>query len=193
MTVRLYGHLDLWPPESGKCSICGLYTFSEDAYSDGAIARSFIIAGSIDEYGRMKLSFNFTNTYDPSDDDGVGAEIRLDELVGRRSATPFLVAWNKGSRRLQELVLQGYLGVNWPNEDHPPGKATLSIKSLPTDAFRERTSFKWVKKSRATGHIGYRRDDEETRAEALRLWQSPHPSLLSVEERDDLPLFSDWF
>ena len=187
LDVRMYGHLDLWPPEpSGKVTVSGLYTFSDDQHNDGSIARGFHIGGRLDGTGRMMLGFNFTNTYDPSDDDGVGAEVKLMHKLG----TPFVGAWSKGRRRLRrELELTGSVDINWPSEDHPPGVAVLSIKSLDTASFRERTNFRWVSKERATGFIAY---GEEARAEAIQLWQSPHPSLLSVKEREELPLFCGW-
>lgn len=191
MTERLYGHLDIWPEEAqGICKVGGLYTYSEDYYSDGAIARAFNIRGNV-AHGRMMLRFAFTNTCDPSDDDGLGASICVESV---QPAQRTIHSWNCGLRRARcDFELHGSFTVNWPSESHPGGDATLSLKALHSDAFNERTRFKWVKKSRAEGSIGYRVDNEETRAEAMRLWRSRHPSLLTRAERSDLPLFSGWF
>ena len=195
---KISGHLDLWPADAtGRSVIDGLYTYRNDPVDpeqEGELIRGFQIRGSL-KNGFMELSFRYTDTTDPGDDDGLGTVLEVSGLAGRE-----VEAWSRGvyNRRLR---LKGTFSVDWPSDEYRGGDATLVFTRLDASSFRERTE-EWVSGRKVREFIREIRSSRLTHgmtqdvefwwrkiAEARRLQESSHPSLLNREERSALPLF----
>ena len=141
--------------------------------------------------GRCTLNFNFNNASDEEDDCCLDAQIQVSHPV----AAMTLDRWYDGTRHGSEIVLHGTFSREWGGK----GDATLSLKSLSAETFERRTQGTWFKQSKIQEWLArrkheisvYEEDDQERWLEdsdaATSLGASPHPSLLSVEELEELP------
>jgi hypothetical protein len=160
---KIHGHLEL--PVGWEGEVAGLYTIDGNPHDDGMGPIIFGITGTMTP-DKLKLSFQYNSTVDPSDDDGPVADINVSSRI-QEDVASFLM---DGRLTPSKCRLRGGYYLDWPNEGET-GTVKLMLTSIQWWDL-ERLEGKWSR--------GWRDDDEDDDLErdlAKAIRKGPHPSL----------------
>ena len=180
---RIHGHLNV--PLTWEGEVTGLYTVDDSPHDDGMGPLVFGIRGRIEangfppctHYGQgvikggpaLTLSFEYNNTSDPSDDDGIQAEDVT--VTGTNGSGILIQVLRYGGRATRKCTLHGSFQLSdWNGSAR--GSAKLTLATVPRrhlEAMRGRWSKSW------RGEDEICDGDVFDGARAVRL--GPHPSL----------------